>query len=254
MPLPPLTPLDLQPLPGVTVEEPATGSVRSVFLDSIKRAVVEPIADIKASLPPVLSAGVQLAKFVLWLAVLSIVALLAYLYRMDSTIGTDLEAAYKPAISQSQFGLQLEVVGRIDRLWSDLSAAKTAQTPSWSPESLQNAKSTMALLERLSALTESQRETLNACIPLPPDAEREPKLQACVDTMATLRRAAFQATGSTAAQTAGELADRVNAQRKSLHDFWLQAAQLILLNLLLPLLTALLGYVFGTQQVSTKAE
>ncbi len=36
--------------------------------------------------------------------------------------------------------------------------------------------------------------------------------------------------------------------RNNLQQFWLQAAQLILLNLLLPLLTALFGYIFGRQQ------
>jgi len=36
--------------------------------------------------------------------------------------------------------------------------------------------------------------------------------------------------------------------RQAIRSFWLQAAQLVLLNLLLPALTALLGYIFGTQQ------
>ncbi len=36
-------------------------------------------------------------------------------------------------------------------------------------------------------------------------------------------------------------------QRESLRKFWIQGVQTILVNVLLPLATALLGYVFGTQ-------
>lgn len=37
-------------------------------------------------------------------------------------------------------------------------------------------------------------------------------------------------------------------QRESLRKFWTQSVQMILLNAMLPVLTALLGYVFGTQE------
>jgi hypothetical protein len=56
------------------------------------------------------------------------------------------------------------------------------------------------------------------------------------------------AAGVVNAQVAGESAGKINEQRVAMHAFWIQAAQLILLNLLLPLLTALFGYIFGTQQ------
>lgn len=40
----------------------------------------------------------------------------------------------------------------------------------------------------------------------------------------------------------------VSAERASFRSFWLSLTQMILLNVLLPVLTALLGYVFGTTQ------
>ena len=40
----------------------------------------------------------------------------------------------------------------------------------------------------------------------------------------------------------------VSAERASFRSFWLGLTQMILLNVLLPVLTALLGYVFGTAQ------
>jgi hypothetical protein len=45
-----------------------------------------------------------------------------------------------------------------------------------------------------------------------------------------------------------ELSKQINDNRQSFHTSWIQEAQLILLNLLLPLLTGLFGYIFGTQQ------
>jgi hypothetical protein len=45
-----------------------------------------------------------------------------------------------------------------------------------------------------------------------------------------------------------EYAKDAHDHRQAFRLFWLQAAQLVLLNLLLPLLTALLGYIFGSRE------
>ena len=41
--------------------------------------------------------------------------------------------------------------------------------------------------------------------------------------------------------------EQVKLQRKEFRDFWLQLMQMVLLNLLLPVLTGILGYIFGTR-------
>jgi hypothetical protein len=46
----------------------------------------------------------------------------------------------------------------------------------------------------------------------------------------------------------------VAAQQKETRDFLLQLAQLVLLTLFLPVLTALLGYIFGTRQDADRAD
>jgi hypothetical protein len=46
----------------------------------------------------------------------------------------------------------------------------------------------------------------------------------------------------------------VAAQQKETRDFLLQLAQLVLLTLFLPVLTALLGYIFGTRQDTDRAD
>jgi hypothetical protein len=65
-------------------------------------------------------------------------------------------------------------------------------------------------------------------------------------------RQASPGTPATADQlrTLGELAKQMGEQRQAFRAFWLQVAQLVLLNLLLPLMTALLGYIFGTTHVA----
>jgi hypothetical protein len=44
------------------------------------------------------------------------------------------------------------------------------------------------------------------------------------------------------------LANDAKEHHQAFRMFWLQAAQLILLNLFLPIIAALLGYIFGAQQ------
>jgi hypothetical protein len=44
-----------------------------------------------------------------------------------------------------------------------------------------------------------------------------------------------------------EVMTQFDTQRKTFREFWLQFVQMILLNLLLPVLTAILGYVFGSK-------
>jgi hypothetical protein len=45
----------------------------------------------------------------------------------------------------------------------------------------------------------------------------------------------------------------IQEEKKGYRDFVVQMAQMILLNLLLPTLTAILGYIFGSKSESTKA-
>lgn len=46
--------------------------------------------------------------------------------------------------------------------------------------------------------------------------------------------------------------EQVNTQRAAFRDFWIEVINTVLLNVLLPVLTALLGYVFGiTNRLST---
>jgi hypothetical protein len=50
--------------------------------------------------------------------------------------------------------------------------------------------------------------------------------------------------------SADVILNKVFDARAAARDFWLKLAQLVLLNLLLPVLTAILGYTFGSKQAS----
>ena len=45
----------------------------------------------------------------------------------------------------------------------------------------------------------------------------------------------------------------IHDNHQALRTFWISATQLILVNVLLPLLTALLGYIFGRQTAQSSA-
>lgn len=55
-------------------------------------------------------------------------------------------------------------------------------------------------------------------------------------------------------ETLSTLLQQCETQQKAFYAFWLDMVQRILLNALLPVLTALLGYLFGTQQVRAAQE
>ena len=58
------------------------------------------------------------------------------------------------------------------------------------------------------------------------------------------------ASSPEALQHATELVGKLSDARKSARDFWMGLVQLLLLNIFLPVLTSILGYVFGTSKAS----
>jgi hypothetical protein len=55
-------------------------------------------------------------------------------------------------------------------------------------------------------------------------------------------------SSDTAISSSKELIEFSKASRTEFREFWLKIFQMVLLNVLLPVLTALLGYVFGSRQ------
>ena len=53
-------------------------------------------------------------------------------------------------------------------------------------------------------------------------------------------------------ETVTVIFQQCETQRNAFHEFWLEGMQRILINALLPVLTALLGYLFGTQAMTSQ--
>jgi hypothetical protein len=230
---------------------PAIGT--SAFAQSIG-STAPPSAGASATvMPPVAAAGVNLAIFVLAMAGGSIVLLLMYLISMDLLVGADVRGAYKEVLNPSRIGSEFYTLGRLEKLSLDLSTARQNTAFQMDTEATNNASSIITILDDLPSVTVTQKEQLQDCVPLPSDASRDDKIDQCLAILETVRQAALEAASSlTNAQTASESVDEIGSQRAAFHSFWIQAAQLILLNLLLPLLTALFGYIFGTQQAQSR--
>jgi hypothetical protein len=80
-------------------------------------------------------------------------------------------------------------------------------------------------------------------------AERSDAFDECARILDPLRQvSAGQAIDLDRLRLMKDYAKDAHDHRQAFRSFWLQAAQLVLLNLLLPLLTALLGYIFGSQR------
>lgn len=112
-----------------------------------------------------------------------------------------------------------------------------------------NAKTLIDESLKIASITDEQRKSLDGkCIPVPAASvkDRSGILEGCAATLETLYKPKTSLEQRLAFISG--LQKSLGDEQAKRHAFWLQAAQLILINLLLPILTALLGYIFGTQQ------
>ncbi len=198
-------------------------------------------------MPAIAEAGVLLTKVVLAMVMASICLLTLYLFVVDVQNGVSLDGAYQSVIRQATVGFDFPdglAIGRIEKL---LEVAQHAPDRRLSADELRDSLATIGAINRVPTTSDLQREDLTRCIPLPlPASDREQRLSRCIDTLALLQQGASSAALNLEKLHAlTEFAKEVNEHRQTFRTFWLQLAQLILLNLLLPLLTALLGYIFG---------
>lgn len=240
------------PINPPAVTPPVPGGVTATDTPTEQPGQAEPVQPpaigVTASiLPPVAAAGVKLARFVLSIAIATIILLLFYLGWMDYKIGSDLRTTYERVSDPAGAGAEFINLGRLERFIQDLDKARTDATLTWDPAALENAQSVLTLVTALPSVTQEQKSQLNACVP-PPVGARD-ALTPCLEILDNLRDAILGAASSAmGAGIANSEADKLGEHREKFHAFWIQAAQLLLLNLLLPLLTALFGYIFGTQQ------
>ena len=222
---------------------------------SIQSLGVNPVgsAPVVVRTPPAtpITVGKTLTSWVLLIAAGSILLLIVYLWRMDVTAGDDIRRNYGKDLNREDISLYL--TQRL-RNFSD-ALSQSGDNPAFAVPK-KTAEDESALIETLnlfpSVLNNQDRATLDGCVALmsvPGGADRKAKLDPCARILDTVRtQGVAAASAAFSYQLAAEASQKLLDQRNSLHDFWLKAAQLILLNLLLPVLTAVIGYTFGNQQ------
>jgi hypothetical protein len=236
--------------------QPPTGSTQGASTSAFQQATPVKPPDINVSaqpMSPTTKVGSELAKFVLWITAGSIAVFVIYLALMEWLVASNVHDAYKRVLNPDRVGVELIVVSEVEKFSADLIAARKTSTAQWSTESNQNAQKVLALVDELPSIGADKKAHLKECNPPPQatDTAREQKIDTCVEIATAIKQSMLAAVAATSdARVAAESAQKIGDQRQGLHTFWVQAAQLVLLNLLLPLLTALFGYIFGTQQGS----
>jgi hypothetical protein len=201
-----------------------------------------------AQMAPLTAAGLELIKLVLYLTAAAIVLLIVVLsvteYRGFSRSNKVLEGAVAQAASTPD----ATDANRSKRLLAQMRLAQA--DPAWtlSPSELVNATADLKQLASAAATTPDQRTALALCIPIPPasNATRADTVEKCIATIAQL--SAAQTAVADHVKLLEELQKQSDDERQAFRTFWMQVAQLILMNLFFPLITALLGYIFGTQR------
>jgi hypothetical protein len=225
----------------------------------VKNAVPSIVPDTRVIVteikPPAnMTIGKRLTLWMLSILAGSILLLVLYLWSMEKAAGDDIRRNYGKDLNRDD--LSLYMAQRIQRFSNDLANAQ--KDPSFvAPKN--NASDDKALSETLGLLpdiTDEQRSQLAVCVSLISSKEatgdeRKTKLQPCIGILEqTKSEGTTAAVAAMSFQMASEASAKLLEERQNLHEFWLKAAQLILLNLLLPVLTAVIGYTFGNNQAN----
>jgi hypothetical protein len=201
-------------------------------------------------LDPLSRAGLYLAWAVLGAMAVGILVLLGAVLH-DVLRPSGLEALREQTAAAVAARAQLPEAGRLDALIRDLEAAERGG--GWRPADAQAHTRTMAHLLAVPVLDARRLGALQPCLAaaasVVPDAARQTRLTACLLVLQGLRRDLQALPDGEALRLAIDFQRLDLESRQALRANLLQITQMILLNLLLPVLTALLGYLFATRSL-----
>ncbi len=199
-----------------------------------------PVTPAEPRLGALAGAGIGLARITLWVMAGVLVFLIGTFVYQETTFSRLTSDAYRDAIGRAAHGEARALSTRDAALEALLDAARAPGTTA-SRAAVRDAAAALSALAPEGAAGAPLRTLAGELRDdAPPAALR-----------AAARRAALllPTPGAQARLQQQELLraylEAINATR----EYWARIAQLILLNLLLPVLTALLGYVFGSNQL-----
>jgi hypothetical protein len=236
----------------------APGSIRPAggFPEQLARGSIQ-VPDVIPTIgPPLLERGVGLAQTVIWVITGTIAALIVTLCVVEYSQMTNTRRVDDRVLAMVETRSRKGLKESFDTV-SDALAGR----PTTTQQSVVKAELAIANLRSVGILTIEQTDTLTECLitvarsvtataaDLPSAITQVPSPipKQCTLALSTARAAADVARDDVESIRAlREIAKDVRDAQQSTRSFWLQVAQLILLNLLLPVLTALLGYIFGS--------
>lgn len=221
----------------------ALGAIKSV-------GTAPPDIGAKAQMAPILAAGVDLARRLLFIisGALAVLVLILAISEWREQGNFSALAQREIALIDAGASGDEDVPHGLSEAVQSLHRAALAPEAPVAPGDAAAIKPMVELAIRHPLLTAEQRADLTgpcASLPAPGVADRGAILDRCAATLETILRPRDRAATHDNIQA---LAKTMTDERTAYRAFWIQVAQLILINLLLPILTALLGYVFGTQQ------
>jgi hypothetical protein len=209
-----------------------------------------PQTGVTTSMAPLIAEGVKLVKCVLVLTAGAIILLLAVFAGFEIVARSKVTGAYNKAISEAIDVRQAEGRSNVNLLIAELRRAN--DDVNWTMSPAEQADAVAALKEILSTYlpTDSQKTDLATCLPVLPstDANRASVLARCLNAVTALVPATNEATARV--KLLEDIEKQADEEDQAFRAYWMQVSQMILLNIFFPLLTALLGYIFGTQQAS----
>ncbi|HEX4554819.1 MAG TPA: hypothetical protein VH249_12580 [Xanthobacteraceae bacterium] len=209
--------------------------------------------------PGRIQVGSQLTGYLLIIVAGAIFLLMIYLVALDVFTSAEVSQVYEQTFRQMT---QTSVPSDVSGIGATAKIFDAARSKPDVPANEDDTKKIRAVVDQLKAskaVPVAQADRLDQCIQFattkpsgkqkPADAtKRTATLNECGKILEPLSRVSpSQALDIERLRLLKDYAKDAHEHRQAFRSFWLQAAQLILLNLLLPLLTALLGYIFGTQ-------
>jgi hypothetical protein len=239
-------------LTNVAQAVPPPVGVQTVMDGNLATApeVKPPPTGVTASMAPLIAEGVKLVKCVLFLTAAAIVLLLVFFAIFEEGERSKVARVYDQAVSEAVNVRPPNTRSDISLLVAELRRANDDSSWAMSPAETTDASIALKEIASIYLPTDEQKKDLATCVPIMPstDANRATVLARCLNTITNLVPVTNDATARV--KLLEEILKQADDNDQVFRTYWMQVSQMILMNIFFPLLTALLGYVFGTQQAS----
>lgn len=229
------------PAPPVT---PPTAPVAQG--ETVTRPEAAPVTRAEARI----GAGLPFWKPLMWVVGGSIAGLVFVLLIVELWGALRVDGMYADALRYAQASGPIIDLQRLEGAMLTLSTLKKGPANPLTSDQKIDLAYAVANAKALPILAETQRSALDECARTGNDplSSGNAPIEECQIAFGALRAAGLtRMIEVDRLRLMQAMANDAREHHQAFRAFWLQSAQLVLLNLLLPILTAFLGYVFGAQ-------